>query len=64
MQNCILVSSRMSIASYDCKIFLEVHTILQNNLLDMIPNVYNVKQTSGFIDIPVKSENGGMWLLQ
>ena len=43
----------ISIGSYDCKWFLWVHPILQNSLLDIIPNVHNVKETSECIERPV-----------
>ena len=52
MQNCISVDSIISIVSYDWKWFNRVHTILPNNLLDIIPNIYNVKDSSGCIELP------------
>ena len=53
MQNCISVSSLISIVSYDCKWFPLVHTIMQNNFFDIIPNIYNVKENSGYTELPV-----------
>ena len=49
---CISVSSTISIGSYVSKWILWVHAILQNSLLDFIPNIYNVKETFGCIELP------------
>ena len=38
----------------------QVHTILQNNSLDIFPNIYNIKDIFGCIELPVLSKNDGM----
>ena len=42
----------ISIGSNECKWFSWVD-ISQNTLLDIIPNIYNVKDISGYIELPV-----------
>ena len=53
MQICISVFSMISFDSYNFKLFLWVHTILQNNLLDIIQSIYNLKETSGCAELLV-----------
>ena len=60
MQNCISVSSMISIGFYGCEWFLWVHTILQNNEFGIVPNIYNVKETAGCIELLVLPKNGEM----
>ena len=46
----------LSIDANDCEWFLWVHTTLQNNLFGIITNIYNVKENSGDIELPVLSK--------